>query len=252
MNRVMWLLLLLLPMGLVYAQVAENIQRGDEAYNAYDNSMALKYFQAAVDEDTANCEALWKLARALVDVGEVSEKDIMESYYVKAEGDARKAIAVCPDNADAHLELAVAVGRVALMSGPKKKVNLSKEVKTEAEKALELNPNHDIAHHVLARWHREVTHLSGIEKVVVKVVYGGLPHASDEQAVEHFQKAIEINPDYINHHLELGITYQMMDKWQEAKAEFEKIAQLPQKDSQDPDHKSEAARRLKEVLKKIK
>jgi tetratricopeptide (TPR) repeat protein len=250
MNRLMWLLLL--PVGFIYAQVLENIEKGDEAFNAFDNSEALKCYQTAVDEDSVNCEALWKLARAYVDVGEVSEKDIMESYYVKAETYARKAIAVCPDNSNAHLELAVAVGRVALMSGPKKKVNLSKEVKAEAENALELNPENDIAHHVLARWHREVTHLSGIEKVIVKVVYGGLPHASDEEAVEHFKKAIEINPDYINHHLELGITYQMMDKWQEAKAEYEQIAQLPQKDSQDPEHKIEAEKRLKEVSKKIK
>jgi len=252
MSRIILVLLALASMEIVYAQVAENMQKGDESYAAFDNAAALKYYQAAVTADSTACEALWKLARAYVDVGEVSEEKVRESYYLQAEKYSRKAVAVCPTAADAHLELAVAVGRVALMSGPKKKVNLSKLVKEEAEKALELNPNHDIAHHVLARWHREVTHLSGFAKTFAKILYGGLPPASDEKALEHFKKAVAIDPDYINHHLELGITYQMMDNWLDAKAEYEKIAGLPIKDSQDSDHKQEAVKRLQEVLKKIK
>jgi tetratricopeptide (TPR) repeat protein len=252
MKGIIYLLFFIFPLGLAISQNAENMQKGDEAYKAFDNSAALKYFQEAVKADSSNCEALWKLARAYVDVGEVSEEDVMESYYLKAEKYSRRAVAVCPTSTDAHLELAVAVGRVALMSGPKKKVNLSKLVKTEAEKALELDPNNDIACHVLGRWHREVTHLNGFARTFAKILYGGLPPASDEKALEYFNKAIELNPDYINHHLELGITYQMMDNWQQAKIEFEKIANLPMKDSQDPDHKKEAENRLQEVEKKLK
>lgn len=252
MKRIVCLLFIILPLGFILSQDIDDMQKGDEAFTAFDNSAALKYFQAAVNEDSANCEALWKLARAFVDVGEVSEEKVMESNYLKAEKYARRAVAVCPGSSDAHLELAVSVGRVALMSGPKKKVNLSKLVKEEAEKALELDPNNDIAHHVLARWHREVTHLSGFSKTFAKILYGGLPPSSDEKALEHFKKAIELNPDYINHHLELGITYQMMDNWQAAKEEYEKIASLPKKDSQDPDHQKEAEKRLKEVEKKLK
>lgn len=137
------------------------------------------------------------------------------------------------------------------MEGGKKKVRLSKEVKQEALKALELDPNDDLAHHVLARWNREVANLSGLLKVFAKILYGGLPPASNEEAIKHFKKAIEINPEYINHHLELGITYQKMKKWQLAKEEFERVASLPIKDSDDKDHKAEAAQRLQKVMKKI-
>ena len=236
-----------------FGQTVESyLAQGDSAYEAFDNEAALQAYEKAVELDSANCEALWKAARAHVDVGEKADKKGQREHYYKAEALARKAVAVCPKNDMAHLELAIAVGRVALMEGGKKKVRLSREVKAEAEKALELNPQNDIAHHVLARWHREVANLSGLLKAFAKVLYGGLPPASHEQAVEHFKKAIEIAPDFINHHLELGITYEDMKEWELAKAEYEKVLELPIKDSDDEDHKAEAAERLKKVSKKIK
>ncbi|NOY57328.1 MAG: tetratricopeptide repeat protein [Calditrichaeota bacterium] len=231
--------------------VQDYIDQGNQAYENFDNLGALKAFQLAVNEDSTNCEALWKLARAHIDVGEDANKDVMRDHYYEGEKVARQAVRICPDDAKAHLELAIAVGRVALMEGGKKKVRLSKEVKQEVLKALKLDPNDDLAHHVLARWNREVANLSGLLKVFAKILYGGLPPASNKEAIKHFKKAIEINPDYINHHLELGITYQEMKKWKLAKEQFEKVATLPIKDSDDKEHKAEAARRLKKVMKKI-
>ncbi len=231
--------------------VQDYIDQGDQAYKNFDNQGALKAFQLAVNEDSTNCEALWKLARTHIDVGEVADKAVMQDNYYQGEKVARQAVRLCPNNSKAHLELAIAVGRVALMEGGKKKVRLSKEVKQEAMKALELDPNDDLAHHVLARWNREVANLSGLLKAFAKILYGGLPPASNEEAIKHFKKAIELNPEYINHHLELGITYQKMKKWELAKEQFEKVATLPIKDSDDKDHKAEAAKRLKEVLKKM-
>ncbi len=233
------------------ASVTDYLTKGDEAYKSFDNEQALKFYQEAFKLDSTNCEALWKIARAYVDLGEVSDKKTQKKDYYLAEKFARKAVTNCPYNSMAHLELAIAVGRVALMEGGKKKVKLSKEVKFEAEKALELDPNNDLAHHVLARWHREVATLSGVLKMFAKVLYGGLPPASLDKAVEHFKKAIEINPNYINHHLELGITYEKMKKWKLAKEEYEKVAQLPIQDSDDAAHKKEAAERLKKVMKKL-
>jgi len=176
MSRIILVLLALASMEIVYAQVAENMQKGDESYAAFDNAAALKYYQAAVTADSTACEALWKLARAYVDVGEVSEEKVRESYYLQAEKYSRKAVAVCPTAADAHLELAVAVGRVALMSGPKKKVNLSKLVKEEAEKALELNPKD------IEGWLGKGIELAHLDQ--------------HRQAIECFEYVIRLSPDH--------------------------------------------------------
>jgi len=245
-------LFLILIVSIVSAQtVEEYLTKGNEAFEAFDNVAALKAYKAAVALDSSNCEALWKTARAHIDVGENAEEDIQKLNYYSAEKVSRKAVAVCPDNDMAHLELAVSVGRVALMEGGKKKVELSREVKSEALKALELNPNNDIAHHVLARWNREVSNLSWVLKKFAKVLYGGLPEASNEKAVEHFSKAAEIDPSFLNHHLELGITYENMKEWAKAKECYDKVIEQPATDSDDGDHKAEAKKRLEKVAKKL-
>jgi tetratricopeptide (TPR) repeat protein len=243
---------ILLCSCIVFGQSAEELLKsGDDAFEAYDNMKALQFYKRVIALDSSNCDGLWKAARAYIDLGEKANKDIQKNNYYKAEEIARKAVNVCPNNDMAHLELSVAVGRVALMVGGKKKVELSREVKDEALKALELDPQNDIAHHVLARWHREVANLSGMLKMFAKILYGGLPEASNETAVEHFKKAAELDPSFLNHHLELGLTYERMKEWELAKASFEKVIELPKADSDDDDHKAEAQKRLEKVLKKL-
>lgn len=227
--------------------VEQFIAQGDSAYAKFDLQEALQAYKQAVQLDSTNCEALWKLAQAYVDVGEKQPEKQQAQYYWTAERFARRAVELCPDNADAHFILAVALGRVALLVGGKRKVQMSREVKEEAERAIELNPKHDGALHVLARWHREVANLSGFLKLAAKVVYGGLPPASNEKAVEYFKRAIEVKPEHINHHLELGRTYQMMKQYDLARQEYQKVLELPVSDPDDPEFKEEAKRLLKDI-----
>ena len=253
MRILMPLLLVLLCGILVNAETVEELlTQGDAAYDALDNEAALKSYKAALEADAQNCDAAWKTSRSYADIGDEKEgKEERTEYFKKAEDYARKAIDLCPSSDMAHLSLSIAIGRVALMEGKKKQVQLSQAVKDEAEKAIELNPDNDIAHHVYARWHRKVATLSGVAKAFAKVLYGGLPPASLDKAIEHFQKAIAINPDNINHHLELGITYEEMNEWAKANAEYDKVASLDATKSMDPKYKAEAAERQKKIAKKL-
>ncbi|MDZ7374087.1 MAG: tetratricopeptide repeat protein [candidate division KSB1 bacterium] len=231
-----------------FGQTPEQLlAQGDSARAHFRLEEALAAYQRAVQLDSTHCEALWKLGEALVDVGEKKPEKEQGEYYRRAEHYARLAVRRCPESADAHFVLSVAVGRVALLVGGKRKVELSREVKEEAEKAIQLNPRHDGALHVLARWHREVANLSGVLKLAAKVVYGGLPPASNEEAVRYFLRAIEIKPEHINHHLELGRTYEMMKQYELARAEYQKVLELPVSDPDDPEHKQEARRLLEEL-----
>ena len=241
------LLLLALPLA-----AQDSITQGDAAYNRFDNAAALKFYQAAYSADSTDCIAVWKVSRAHVDIGEFAAKEAQRTNYYAGEKFARKAVALCPKDDMTHLTLAIAVGRVALMEGGKKKVELSKEVKSEAEAAIKLNPRNDIAYHVLARWNREVANLSGILKTFAKVLYGGLPPASREKAAELFQKAVELNPSNVNHHFELGITYEDMGKPELARAEYEKAIALPSTIFSDDVHKKDAQERLDKIIKKMK
>lgn len=253
MNRIVGLLLISLMMvGWSVAQedAATLVAEGDSAFAKFDDATALERYEAVLETDSSHCEALWKAARSRVNLGEESD-DLAEEHYPVAEELARKAVSVCPDNADANLTLAIAVGRLALLRGGRTKLELSKDVKTYALKTLELDPSRDIAHHVLARWHREVTEIGGLKKMVVKVIYGGLPDASKEKAVEHFQTAIELAPDYINHHLELGMTYETMEEWQKAKEAYETALSLSPQAPEDSRYILQARKRLDKVEKEL-
>ncbi len=244
------ILILTLVWIAAWSQSAQEwIQKGDEAYAKFDNAAALEAYQKAVEADPNNYEALWKLSRAYVDVGEtLKDKDQRKQYYRRAEEYARKAIEVNPNGAKGHLYLSVALGRVALDASPKERIRMSKEIKAEVDKALQLDPNDDIAWHVLARWHRKLSTLSWIEKKFANLFLGGVPkEASIEKAVEAFQKAIELNPDHINHHLQLAITYEKMGEKEKAIAEYKKVLELPVKDADDPEHKAFAKERLEDL-----
>ena len=141
---------------------------------------------------------------------------------------------------------------MALGEGSKEKVRLSAEVKKSVEKAIELDPKNDTAYHLLGRWHRNVANLSGISKAFAKILYGGLPPASNQEAAEYLKKATELAPDYINHQLELAITYQTMKEWPSALDELDQVDQLPAKAKQDSEYKKTALQLRKTIEKKVK
>ena len=126
---------------------------------------------------------------------------------------AREAVKIAPDSAAGHLELAVALGRQALKEGPKTQLSLSREIKSEVDRTLALDPAQGRAWHVLALWNRKLASLNFIERTVAKTVLGGVPKgASMENAVADLQKAIELEPAYVNHRLELGRTFMQLKR----------------------------------------
>jgi len=225
------------------------IALGDSAYKNFDNPGALAFYAKVLERDSSNYEAAWKLARAYVDVGEnLSDKEERKAYYKNAESFANRAVAINPEGSKAHLYLSIAIGRVALDAGKKEQVQLSKEVKASVDRALELDPNDDVAWHVLGRWHRKMATLGWIQKKFANIFLGGIPkEASVDSSAKCFEKAIDINPGHINHHLELGITYEELKEKEKAIEQYQLVLDLPKKDADDDEHKKEAEKLLKKL-----
>ncbi len=95
---------------------------------------------------------------------------------------AKKAVREAPDNSDAHVCLSIAYGKMTDFVDNKTKMEYSKVVNSEAEKALELNPDNDLALLILARWNFEMATLNPILRGVAQALYGQLPPASKEKA----------------------------------------------------------------------
>ncbi|NQT25159.1 hypothetical protein HQ585_07385 [candidate division KSB1 bacterium] len=228
-----------------------NIVLGDSLSEKWDHEGAAKAYLKAIEEDSTNYEAFWKAADEVTEVAnDISdkEKDKKEELYAKADALCDKAIAVDPYGWEGHFYKSVAGGRLALFLGGKKKINMSKQIKVEVDRAITLNPEADLAYHVLGRWHQNLANLSWMLRAAAKVIYGGVPPGSNEEAVDAFKKAIAIDPLHIEHHLELGRTYKMMGKKDLAVIPLETVLKLPNTDEDDDAFKKEA----EELLKKVK
>jgi len=235
-----------MPMGTGAAEKSES--EGDAHRDAFDSKMALESYLKANEEDPSNANYIWKIVREYTDLGFFADNDDeTKAYYADAEKWARDCVSMFPDNADCHLFLSVAMGRVALFSGGKKKVNLSKEVKEEAIKAIELNPNLDGSYHVLGRWNREVANLSWFLRAAAKIIYGGLPSASNEDAIKNLDIAIDLRPDRMLHYFELDVTYKELGEKVKAKEAFEKCLSMVVTERQDVGRLEDS----REFLKKL-
>ena len=225
------------------------INQGNEAYTNFDNEIALENYQKAFMLSPQNYEAAWKISRAYVDLGETkTDKEERKSFFQNGLNFSNKAIEINSEGSKGYLWQSIALGRVALDASKKEQVRLSKEIKASVEKALELDPNDDFAWHVLGRWHRKMATLGWIQKQFANLFLGGIPKdASVEEAANCFKKAIEINPGHINHHLELAITYEELKQKNLAIEEYQKVIELPIKDSDDETHKVEAKERLEKL-----
>lgn len=242
----MFLIVLFVSAPLLFAQTP--MEQGDEYYKQFNHQGALNAYSDVFKTDPGNYEAAWKMSRAYVDIGETLEGDKRAESFKNAETYARKATELNPEGSKGHLYLSIALGRVALDAGAKERIRLSKEIKKEVDLAIKYDPQDDSAYHVLGRWNRKLANLSWIEKGFADMFLGGVPkEASNENAVKNFKKAIEIKPGHINHHLELGITYEMMDKEKLAAEEYQKCLDLPKTDSDDDQYKEEAQERLNDL-----
>jgi tetratricopeptide (TPR) repeat protein len=228
MSRSFWVALCLFG-TIVGARADQDLATGDAALAKFDLPAALKAYRVAHAQSPDSYEADWKLARALIDTSTLS-KDPAEQKQccIDAEQLARAAVKLNPGDSKGHAYLAVAVGKLALYEGGKRKIELAGEVQTESEKAIKLNDKEDLAYHVLGVWNREMVELNWVLRKFAELIYGKFPPASLDDAIHDLTRATEIAPQTVPHRVELGITFASGRRWQEAKDNLEKALAMPQ------------------------
>jgi len=231
--------------GLMADPLKEAIIRGDSLYAINDYAISIDAYQAALGEDSLSAEANWKLARSLNLQAELEPKDKQLALYEKAALVSQRCIQRDSLIAEGHFQLARAQGRVALFKGVFKSASLAKQVKREADQTLALDPKHDGAYHILGRWNREVAQKPKFLRSAI-----GLGEADKKNGLECFKKAIELSPEYINHHLEYGISLMDVNKKDEARSEFEACLKLPALRPLDLKYQNEAKEYLARLTQK--
>jgi tetratricopeptide (TPR) repeat protein len=226
---------------------AEHIALGDREHAALNAANALKQYEAALALEPNNSDALIKAANDAVDLGEFNPNvDQRTALYRSGEQYARRAIAANPNDAEAHFQLARAVGRNALTMGARDRVKFAREVRDQALETLRIDPKHSGALHVMGVWNAEVMRLNGLSRMIARNFLGGqvFAEANWDNAQRYLEQAVALDPNRIAHRLDLAAVY--ADRNQKAKAieQYEWIGRAPVTDFNDPNYKADAARRL--------
>ncbi|MCB1276322.1 hypothetical protein [Prosthecobacter sp.] len=224
--------------GCAFGGFAEMVKQGDVYDAQFKPEAALKYYAPAEKLEPDNAALLVKIARQHVYLmAEQSSKSARLQSGRKAIAYAERAVKLAPNKCESHLALAICLGKLTPLVGNREGVEASRRIKTAAERAVQLDPKNDYAWHLLGRWHQELAQISGVTRGVALVIYGGLPAASYDEAVECFEKAASLNPHRLIHVIELGRTYALMGRKTEASRLLKKGLAMPDTDKDDPETK---------------
>lgn len=230
---------------------ADHIALGDKEHAAFNSAAALKHYEAAIALEPNNAEALGKASRDAVDVGESEQNRVSrDSLFRVGERYARAAVTADPTVAEYHFHLARALGRAALSVGVRDRVKYAKEIREQAMKALEIDPQHPGALHVMGVWNAEVMRLNSVQRFFAKTVMGGgiLGTANWKDAVSYMERAVAVDPERLSHRLDLAKIYIDVKDKTKAREQLEHIiAATGQSDVNDPSYKREA----KALLEKL-
>jgi tetratricopeptide (TPR) repeat protein len=233
------------------AQLHKNAERWYFQFKPKDAAAEL---QKILQADGRNFEALIKLSRAYIDIGDAiaengsnwQERKLKE--YSAAEEYARKALKLDPNSTWSYFWVAASVGSVAGVAPVAKQVELSAEIRDAVEKSLALDPKNGAAYHLYGVWQRKVAEIGGASRMFASLFFAkSVPQGSVEKSIEYLKKAVALNPAYIASRLELARSQVAKKEWPAARALLKSIPEIPVQYSEDTKHKREAEELLDEI-----
>ncbi len=236
--------------GYVQSQsVDELVKQGDLLEKQFKEEEAYQKFKEIIKQQPHHLYALTRCSELASRIGRrQATKEKQMDFYTAAKIYAERALKVNSKDSEANVVMALAYARMSLLKNGKEKVAYVREIKTYSERAIASNPDNFKALFVIARWHYEVSNLSGVERAAVKVFFGGLQKNSLDSAIFFYEKVKSLKPDFVLNYLELAKAYNKDNKRQKSIDILKYMLKLPNTAADDPTVKAEA-RQLLEAWK---
>jgi tetratricopeptide (TPR) repeat protein len=242
------------PQFLFPQSVDELLQEGDNYLDSEFNlPKALGDYQKADSLSPDNWEVNWRLSRAYVYAAEQmpnktsEQEDAQLAEYQKAYNFADKAVKLAPDKSITYLRRAIANGKIALFKGVFSVASVVNSVRDDCEKAISLgnggNYTQALAHYVLARTNAKVSEKWAPARAIL-----GLGWADIDKAIDEYNIAIKLYPNFRMFYLDLAKAYIREDEYDKAKEMLKNAIASPKRDLNDDSVLSEA-KDLQEQIK---
>ncbi len=196
-------------------------------------------------DDRAKSERLRLASKALVErMGDVAAKSEKRALGMEALGLARGAVEADDSNSQAHLAVAITVGKISFLKPANERIEDSGEIRAEAERAIELDSENDLAWFVLGRWNYELANLGSGTRFVAETLFGKLPDASNDRAVECLERARSLDSSRLMYRAELGRAYAAEGEKAKAEEELKAALEMKPRDQEDRDARERAGQAL--------
>lgn len=225
------------------------LERADSLYHANEPAAALDLLKAHLDVDSLDAGALWRAARASVEIGrDVEGSRAQNAWFDPAIAWARLAIQLDPDGLDGHYWHGVASGLRAHNAGTGYAVELAQIAYDEAHLILAADSLHGGGHNILGKLNYEVMSLSRIKRFLARTFMGNdaLDDMKWEHAEFHLAEAARVWPGVVLFHHDLALLHRKRGRKDEAIVEFRTVLSLPAIHPRDHGLKAEAAAQLEE------
>jgi tetratricopeptide (TPR) repeat protein len=234
-----------LSLSLSAEGISQLIADAEQLEKRGETDSAITVLKTAEHSSPENIQIEKLLARQYVlKVDDAADPASKMTYAEMARDLARKAAEKLPNDSEAQVELAAAYGKLCYLVDGKTKVEYSKLVYAEANKALELDPGSDFGHLILAQWNLQMVFLNPFLKAFAQMIYGQFPVASTEEAIAHYKRAIELAPERIVHHAEYAKALDLMGDSAAARQQWTKVTELRPIWAQDRRYQAMATQRL--------
>jgi len=209
------LLLIILSLISDTAYVKEQLAKSDSLYQmSYKDTALLNEAEEILDSLMLNSkilmdEILWRKSHLCFERGyALKNNNEKKKWYEKGEKIAKFAIEKNPDNPEAHFWFSVNKGSVGKLNGVLNSLFMVDDLKKEAQKVIELDPEHAGAHMVLGEVYKSLPGLFGGDK---------------KKAIEEFNETINKDSLYTAVYIPLANTYRDIGEPQRAKEVLNKL-----------------------------
>ncbi|MGE5107735.1 MAG: tetratricopeptide repeat protein [Sphingobacteriales bacterium] len=228
--------------------VAELFTKADQFEKQLKEEDAYSTYKEIIKTEPRNVKALTMCSELASRIGKrQDDKAKSMDFYNAAKIYAQRALGADSTSPDANCAMAIAMGRMSMVSSGKEKVMNVREIKRYADIALKYDPRSFKAWHILGKWNYEVSNLNGLEKAFIKLLYGGMPSASIDDAIKYYEKSKSIEPTFILNLFELAKTYHKNGQDDKAIENINKLLRLPNRTAEDPWYKSESKKLLADL-----
>lgn len=152
---------------------------------------------------------LW--SRIHVRLGDdAASKDEKLRYYGRAKAIAESLVAMQPDNADGHIWLGIAQGRIGMTRGVMNSLFMVPSLKRTFGRAMELDPSLAVAYDAFGVLYYELPAIAGGDLALAEY---------------YFVRGLTLDPDYSVIRLDLAKVYIRQKRWNDAREQLKLVTE---------------------------